>query len=313
MSEKKQKQKKSGSMSEDCSIKELKQTRIELGVRQIDIAPLLGLSQVTLSSRERGQTYTDSIFRRRYKKLLVNIEKGKVDIPRNNGKVVNCRSREHGVLPSDIRSLDTRRKKMGLSYQRLGYILGRHRTVISRDVKQGAMSQLQYVEMVNALYDMETGGMYTTLTEQEARNVLNDLVSYSMRLNRVQRLSLKLREFEELLSLSAQNYQGARPSAGQHSDPVARRYERIERLKRELERMRERIRPIQEVYGNLKNSGSVRARQIYLLFEHRYLGHEAMSVISEETGIPVRTLYRREHELIMLVYKAEQDMHRKEE
>lgn len=124
------------------------------------------------------------------------------------------------------------------------------------------------------------------------------------RLAHLQALSHKYKDCGESYSLAVQKYGEFHPSTGNIPDPVAKRYEALEKLKGEIEKVERDVLPLQEVYSELKNSQDETEREMFLVFDQHVKDGASMQDISDASGIPVRTLYRRKSELIARVYWA---------
>lgn len=130
------------------------------------------------------------------------------------------------------------------------------------------------------------------------------------RLANLQVLYYKYKDCEESCSIAVQKYGEFHPSTGNVPDPVAKRYAALEKLKHAIKAAERNVKPVLEVYDELKNSQDEEDRELFLVFDQHVKDGLSMQDIHEATGIPLRTLYRRKSDLTARVYWAWKEWHK---
>ena len=126
---------------------------------------------------------------------------------------------------------------------------------------------------------------------------------FNTRRAKLERLRAEYQAKEKELSYSGQKYGGFPPSAGNISDPVARRYSVLEKLEWNIKELEGNVYPVLEARNELKNSQSEEEREMFLVLEVHFVNGESIADLSLESGIPERTLYRRIVSLRDIVYR----------
>lgn len=142
-----------------------------------------------------------------------------------------------------------------------------------------------------------------SIPEYDQQKAATLLRYFPNRLANLQILHYRYKDCEKSCSLAVQKYGGISPSTGNIPDPVAKRYEALEKLGRMIERAEQDVSPVQEVYDELKNSSDETEREMFIVFDQHVKDKLPMQDISTETGIALRTLYRRKVELTVRVYQ----------
>ena len=285
---------------------ELRKMRIGLRITLKDAAHFVGVHRVTLSQWERGVRLGDYGKRIRYAHILQHCRDGLRNYMPNLRTKRSTRALDiERVSGREMRELYRRIGRSGISL----WVLSRSagfvpQTLYTWQRCQTCLTREQYTDIINALYDLETGGVYRTLTRSEQLTAIRRLKLYKVNRHKLDELRLELLTEEERGSVHAQSYTQPLPSAGGHSDPVAAHYARLERLRNAIRRYEGKTSPVSEVWARLKNSGNEKDRERCLVLERYYLGGAALSAVSEETGKPERTLYRRKCEVICLTASA---------
>lgn len=288
---------------------ELAARRRALGLTLTDAARKLKVGASSLSRYERGVRIAPEDFRKSYNSLLLSCERGRHKYPKSRKRVSGWNmhtslNMEEWVVPAEVQVLRKKIRRLRLSYVILRDITGFGiKSLKSRFVKGYPLVSEDYTVIVNAIYDLEQGGLYQPM-DPNARTYITIMLKYfRARMHKLTALREKYAKLSEELSVQGQAYGGFRPSTGSHADPVANHYARMEKVKQKIEYYRSLVEPILEVTAKLKNSKSERARVIFILFERHFQNGESISAIASSLGIPGRTLYRRMLELQGLVWR----------
>ena len=128
------------------------------------------------------------------------------------------------------------------------------------------------------------------------------LYNYHENLARLDVLKEDLRVLRCSSDVKAQSYQLTFFFTGEHSDPVARYVEKIERLEAQIKRLQRSTAPITKLIEDLKNlSNNVNSRikEYEKVLELFYFGGVSLSEIAAELHRSRRTISARRHSLVM--------------
>lgn len=290
-------------------MEELKARRRALGLTLTATSRKLNVHPSTLSRYEHGELTAPPDFCQKYKILLTCCERGRLEYHKSRKRVSGWNmhtslNMEEWVAPADVQALRKKIRRLRLNYWILRDITGFGiKSLKSRFSKGYPLVSEDYTVIVNAIYDLEQGGLYQPMDSHERTYITIMLKYFPARMHKLTALREKYAKLSEELSVQAQAYGGFRPSTGSHADPVADHYARMEKVKQKIEYYRSLVEPILEVTAKLKNSKSERARVIFILYERHFQNGESISEIACSLGIPERTLYRRMLELQGLVWR----------
>lgn len=197
-----------------------------------------------------------------------------------------------------IRELNRERLRLNLKHRELAGMIGMNKnTFISKMLGYIGMTESEQTRVVNAMYELKKGGQMTVNT-QMMTHARAALFNYAKLLRKWQEVLFLIQATELATDYSAQGYGVFPPSGGNTSDPVAKRYARLETLNKAAENGLNRIKEVIEERAVLKNSGREDEREMFQILERHFCFRESIEDIALSLRKSPRTMYRRKYELV---------------